>query len=187
MSKLAKKPIQIAEGVELKTSEGVLEFSGKEGKLAVKLPSFVSVALKDRQLFLKVTSQNKQSRANIGTAVALIKNAIVGVSQGFQKILELEGIGFRAAMEGGNLVLNVGFSHPVKYVVPAGIKIAVEKNTIKVNGIDKALVGQVAANVRKIWPPEPYQGKGIRYRGEVVRRKAGKRVAGAGAGIGGAA
>lgn len=186
MSKLAKKPIPIPNGVEAKLIDGVLEFSGKEGKLTIKIPDFVSVDLKDGQLFLKLTNRNKQSRANIGTAAALIKNAINGVSQGFQKTLGLEGIGFRATLEGNSLILNVGFSHPVKYTPPAGIKITVEKNTvIKVSGIDKALVGQAAAEIRKIWPPEPYQGKGIRYQGEVIRRKAGKKVAGAG--IGGAA
>ena len=122
----------------------------------------------------------KQGKANWGTIFALIKNGIKGVSEGFAKNLELEGIGFKASIEGTNLLLNVGFTHPVKFTPPAGIKVVVEKGVIKISGVDKSLVGEVAAKIRKIYPPEPYKGKGIRYQGEVVRRKAGKKVAGAG-------
>lgn len=181
MSKLAKKPIAIPQGIEAKLNDGVLEFSGKEGKLAVKILPFISVELKDGQLTFKLQQATKQGRANLGTFAALSKNALKGVGEGFNKILELEGIGFKASMEGTNLILNVGFTHPVKYPSPAGIKIVVEKGVIKVSGLDRALVGQTAAQIRKVFPPEPYKGKGIRYRGEVVRRKAGKKVAGTGA------
>ena len=181
MSKLAKKPIIIPPGIEAKLNDGVLEFSGKEGKLTVKVLPFISAELKDGQLTFKLQQATKQGRANLGTVTSISKNAIKGVSEGFGKILELEGIGFKASMEGANLILNVGFTHPVKYVTPAGIKLAVEKGVIKVTGLDRALVGQTAAEIRKVFPPEPYKGKGIRYRGEVVRRKAGKKVAGTGA------
>lgn len=181
MSKLAKKPIAIPQGVEAKLNSGVLEFSGKEGKLVVKILPFILAELKDGQLTFKLQQATKQGRANWGTITSISKNAIKGVSEGFAKILELEGIGFKAAMEGASLVLNVGFTHPVKYPTPTGIKIVVEKGVIKVSGLDRALVGQTAAEIRKVFPPEPYKGKGIRYRGEVVRRKAGKKVAGTGA------
>ena len=181
MSKLARKPIPIPQGVEAKLSDGLFEFSGKEGKLTLKVPPFISGELKDGQLVFKLEKDTKQGRANWGTAAALTKNALKGVSEGFGKSLELEGIGFKASMEGANLVLNVGFTHPVKYVSPVGIKIAVEKGVIKISGPDRSLVGEVAAQIRKIYPPEPYKGKGIRNQGEVVRRKAGKKVAGTGA------
>lgn len=181
MSKLARKPIAILQGIEVKQIDGVLEFSGKNGKLAVKILPFTSVEIKDGQIFVKSDSDIKQAKANWGTMAALIKNSLKGVSEGFQKVLEMEGIGFKASMEGTNLVLNVGFTHPVKYTPPTSIKLTIEKGIIKVFGTDRSLVGEVAAQIRKIWPPEPYKGKGIRYQGEVVRRKAGKKVAGAGA------
>lgn len=181
MSKLAKKPVEIPQGTEVKLTDGVLEFSGKEGKLTVPVLPFINVEIKDGKITFGLQSGNKQGRANLGTMAALVKNAVQGVGGGFSKMLELEGIGFKASMEGQNLVLNVGFTHPVKYTSPAGIKISVEKGVIKIAGPSKALVGEVAAQIRKIWPPEPYKGKGIRYQGEVVRRKAGKKVAGTGA------
>lgn len=181
MSKLAKKPIIVTPGVEAKIVDGMFEFSGKEGKVSVKILPFISVELKDGQIVVKLDKEVKQGRANLGTMASLLKNAITGVSVGFAKVLELDGIGFKASMEGANLVLNVGFSHPVKYTTPAGVKIAVEKGTIKVNGADRALVGLVASQIRKVFPPEPYKGKGIHYQGEVIRRKAGKKVAGTGA------
>lgn len=170
----------IPQGVEVKITDGVLEFSGKEGKLTQQILPFTKVEMKENQITVNSEAEHKQARANWGTMAALIRTKIEGVLNGFGKVLELEGIGFRATLEGVNLKLNVGFSHPVNYNPPAGIKVAVEKNTIKISGADKALVGEVAAQIRKIWPPEPYQGKGIRYRGEVVRRKAGKKVAGTG-------
>ncbi|MBI2025067.1 MAG: 50S ribosomal protein L6, partial [Candidatus Harrisonbacteria bacterium] len=145
MSKLAKKPVLITEGVEVKQIDGVLEFSGKEGKLSIRVLPYVDVDIKDKNIFFKLEKTVKQGRANLGTMASLVKNAIAGVGGGFAKILVLEGIGFRASMDGANLVLNVGFSHPVKYVSPAGVKIVVEKNTIKITGPSKELVGQVAA------------------------------------------
>ncbi len=181
MSKLAKKPIVIGQGIEAKIADGVLEFSGKEGKLSVKILPYVAVELKDGQVTLKLEKDIKQGRANLGTMAALVKNAVAGVNAVFSKTLELAGIGFKASMEGANLVLNVGFTHPVKYTPPTGIKIVVEKGLIKVSGADRAMVGQAAAKIRKVFPPEPYKGKGIHYLGEVIRRKAGKKVAGASA------
>jgi large subunit ribosomal protein L6 len=179
MSRLAKKPIKIPAGVEIKIDGQFLIFKGKEGDLKIKLLEYLKTEIKNDEILFSATALHKQARANLGTIVSLVKNAILGVSQGFAKNLEIEGIGFRASMEGNNLILNVGFSHPVKIISPPKIKISVEKNSIKIFGADKALVGQITAQIKKIKPAEPYLGKGIRYRGEVIRRKAGKKAAGA--------
>lgn len=176
MSKLAKKPILIPEGIEVAKKDGILEFKSKTGALKVKILNFTEVEISDRQLSIKGLQTHKQAKANLGTMASLIKNALAGVQNGFTKVLELEGIGFRASMEGNTLTLSLGFSHPIKFVPPADVKITLEKNQIKVSGADKALVGQVAADIRKIKKPEPYKGTGIRYQGEVIRRKAGKKV-----------
>ncbi len=180
MSKIAKKPIVLTAGIKLEMKDNLLKFSGKEGNLDLPILDFINVEIKDNAIILTPLKEHKQARANWGTMAALIRNAIEGVSTGFTRTLEIEGIGFKAAMEGVNLTLNVGFTHPVKYQTPAGVKISIEKNIIKVFGINKNLVGQVAAQIRKIRKPEPYKGKGIHYTGEVVRRKVGKKVAGVG-------
>ncbi len=182
MSKIGKKPVAITGGVEVKIVDKKMEFKGKEGSLTLPILPYIKAEIKSgaegSELVFSKENDLKQARANWGTMASLAKNAVQGVSQGFSKILEIEGIGFKAAMQGNTLVLNVGFTHPIKMEVPAGIKILVEKNTIKISGFDKALVGETAANIRKVKKPEPYKGKGIRYQGEVVRRKAGKKVAG---------
>lgn len=180
MSKLAKKPIAIPEGVKVEVSGKEVKFAGKDANLALPVLDYTDVQIKDNQIFLSKKAGHKQAAANLGTMAALVKNALVGVSQGFSKSLEIEGIGFKAALEGKTLVVNAGFTHPVKFEAPGGVKVTVEKNIIKVSGIDKGLVGQVAAQIKKIRKPEPYKGKGIHYVGEVVRRKEGKKVAGAG-------
>mgnify|MGYP001611029405 CR=1 FL=1 len=186
MSKIGKKPIEIPKDVEvqIKPADGgtILAFKGKEGSMTLPLLPFISVDLKDGKLQFTAGKDHKQARSNWGTMASLARNAVEGVSKGFSKMLDIEGIGFRATIEGATLVLNVGFTHPVKFQPPAGVKVSVEKNAIKISGIDKNLVGEIASQIRRIKPPEPYQGKGIRYRGEVVRRKAGKKVAGTGAG-----
>ena len=178
MSKVGKKPIIIPQGVNVKVEDNMLQVQGKEGVLKLPVLSFTKVELKDNQLMVDVTSEEKQARANWGTMRALTQNAVSGVNEGFSKELEIRGVGFRAVMEGNNLVLNVGFSHTVKFEVPENIKIVVEKSNIKISGFDKHLVGQVAAKIRAIKKPEPYQGKGIRYKGEAVIRKEGKKAAG---------
>lgn len=181
MSKLAKKPLILPEGVTVKAIDGVLEFSGKDGKLSLKVIPHVKVEVSDKEM--KFTSENrtKQGRANLGTMASLCKNAVLGVSAGYAKVLVIDGIGYKAAVEGAGLTFNVGLTHPVKFLPPTGVKVTLEKNTIKVAGVDKFLVGEVAARIRKISPPEPYKGKGIHYQDEQVRRKAGKKVAGTGA------
>lgn len=180
MSKIGKKPIIITEGISAEIKDENLEIKGKGGVLKVRVLKYVKPEIKDGSLSFSIENDSKQTMANWGTMRSLAYNAVIGVSQGFEKILEIEGVGYRAAMEGNDLVLSVGFSHPVKFKPPEGIKISVEKNTIKVNGIDKALVGKTAAEIRAVKKPEPYKGKGIRYKGEVIRRKSGKKVAGAG-------
>ena len=180
MSKVGKKPIEIPQGVAVKVNDGnSIEFKGKDGTITLPVLPYTKIELKDNQIFVTSKGDESQSRANWGTMRALAQNAVSGVNGGFVKELEIQGVGYRVAMEGNNLVLSVGFSHPVKFQTPEGIKISIEKNFIKVFGINKNLVGQVAAKIRSIKKPEPYKGKGIRYRGEVVKLKAGKKVAGA--------
>ena len=177
MSKIGKKPIQIPSGVTVKMDDGVLRVSGPKGEITLPVLSTITADQKDNQLVFTTGQKTKQAFANWGTMRALARNAIVGVSEGFKKVLEIEGVGFRASLEGKTLVLNVGFSHPIKYEAPQGVAITAEKNVITVSGVDRQLVGQAAAQIREIKNPEPYKGKGIRYQGEVIRRKAGKKVA----------
>lgn len=180
MSKVGKKPIVIPKGVEVKRTDGVLEFKGKETVLVLNLLPDVEAKIEGDTLLITVTGNTLQSRANWGTMRSLAQNAVIGVSEGFKKVLELRGVGFRANLEGSVLVLNVGFSHTVRFEPPASVKIAIEKNNIvTVSGVDKALVGQAAAKIRSIKKPNPYRGTGIRYKDEVVKIKAGKKVAGA--------
>ncbi len=179
MSKIGSKPIAIPEGVTVELANGVFTVKGKLATLKVNELPYVKTEIKDGAINLTISATKSQARANWGTLGANLKNAIKGVTEGFIKSLEIQGIGFKAAMEGNNLSLNVGYSHPVKYTTPEGIKIVVEKAFVRISGSDKYLVGQTAAEIRKIKKPEPYQGKGIRYVGEQVRRKAGKKVAGA--------
>lgn len=156
-----------------------LQVKGKNDELSLKIIPGIGVEIKDKIIVLKVLDKSRQSRANWGTMRALLNNAIIGVSEGFLKILEIEGVGYRAAMEGDNLILSLGFSHPVKVTPQKGIKISINKNMIKISGIDKNLVGQVAADIRALKKPEPYKGKGIKYQGEIIRRKEGKKAAAA--------
>ena len=148
---------------------------GSKGELSRLLPEQIDAAVEDDQVVVTRTSDERQSRALHGLMRALIANMVVGVSEGYRKQLEIVGVGYRANMKGQSLELQVGFSHPVLVDAPDGVTIdAPDQTTVVVTGIDKELVGQVAANIRKIKPPEPYKGKGIRYTGEHVRRKAGK-------------
>ena len=178
MSKIGKKQIIIPDNVEVEISGGFLKFKGNKGTTNLKILPYIKTEIKDKSIFFTPENNSKQARANWGTIRSLAHNAIIGLTEGFGKVLEIEGIGYRANMEGNNLVLNLGLSHPIKINPPEGIKISVEKNVIKISGIDKALVGQIAAKIKAFKKPEPYKGKGIRYQGEIIRRKAGKKVAG---------
>ncbi len=180
MSKIGKKIIEIPQGVEIKQADGMLEFKGKGGTLSVAILPHITIKIEGTTLACDIgTSDDLQAKANWGTMRAIAQNAIIGVTEGFKKILEIPGVGFRANMEGQDLVLNVGFSHPVRFTTPVGAKITAEKNVITVSGVDKYLVGETAAKIRSIRKPEPYKGTGIKYKDEVIRRKAGKKVAGA--------
>ncbi|HEY4523653.1 MAG TPA: 50S ribosomal protein L6 [Candidatus Paceibacterota bacterium] len=179
MSKIGKQPVILPEGVSAKHDKGELLFHGPKGDLKVNVLPHVSVTLEGNEVKFSKTAESKQAYSNWGTLRSLVANAVMGVKDGFVKELEIEGVGFRASMDGKDLVLNIGYSHPVKVEALAGITFSVEKNKITVSGFDKYLVGQMAAKVRSLKKPEPYKGKGIRYKGEVIRRKSGKKVAGA--------
>ncbi len=176
MSRVGKKPIPIPAGVEIKVEGGEIWVKGPKGEIKKALRPEIKVEVKEKEILVSMAKETKQTQAFWGLTRALIANLIEGVTSGFEKQLEIQGVGYRAALEGEELVLQVGFSHPVKMSLPEGIKVLVEKNIITVSGIDKELVGQTAANIRKIKKPEPYKGKGIRYLGEEVRRKVGKKV-----------
>ena len=181
MSRIGRLPIDIPTGVQVNLSGSLVSVKGPKGEMKREFPGSVGIQLEGNQLSFTRSSENPADRAMHGTARAVVANMIHGVSKGFEVILEVEGVGYRAEMDGKNLALFVGYSHPVKMEPPAGISFEADAKTrqIKVLGFDKELVGQIAANIRKVRPPEPYHGKGIRYRGERVRRKAGKAGKGA--------
>ena len=178
MSRIGKQPVALPAGVSARVADGVVTLKGPKGELALTAPETVAVALEGAVLNVVRKGDDKQSRADHGTIRALLQNMVVGVKDGYSRELEIQGVGFRASIAGKQLTMNVGYSHPVEYVVPAGVAVAVVDGTqIKVSGIDKQLVGQVSARIRSFRPPEPYKGKGVRYKDERVRRKAGKTVA----------
>ncbi len=175
MSRLGKQPIIIPKGVEVSISVGAVQFKGPKGTMQQKIPAAVKVAQEADKLIVTVPDVNSATdRALWGLSRQLLANAVRGVTQGFVKQLEINGVGFRAQTEGNKLILNVGLSHAVDFPLPQGIIAKVEKNLITLEGIDKQLVGEVAAQLRNVKPPEPYKGKGIKYFDEVIRRKAGK-------------
>ncbi|MCX6813867.1 MAG: 50S ribosomal protein L6 [Candidatus Azambacteria bacterium] len=178
MSKIGKKPIEIPEGVTITVEEQMVRVKGHKGELSFKLPKEVELKLNGKQLLVLPVGKSKKTSALWGTIRAVVANMVIGVEKGFEKKLEIEGVGFKAQLQGNDLILNLGFSHPVIFKPPEGVKVSVEKNTIIVSGISLELVGQTAANIRALKKPEPYKGKGIHYVGEVIRRKAGKKVAG---------
>jgi large subunit ribosomal protein L6 len=178
MSRIGKKPIVLPSGVKLALGgAGEVTVTGPKGSLSWQLPKGVSANVQDSTVVVERASESREDRAKHGLSRALINNMVVGVSAGFQRDLEIHGVGFKAAVKGKQLDLSLGFSHPVLFDIPEGIKITVAENTkVKVEGIDRQLVGQVAANIRGFYPPEPYKGKGVRYAGEAIQRKEGKTV-----------
>lgn len=181
MSRVGKKPIEIPGAVEVKIDGPKVIVKGPKGELQREVRPEVRVETKEGKIFVSPVKETKQTKAFWGLTRTLIFNMLKGVTEGYEKKLEIQGVGYRANLEGEDLVLQVGFSHPVKIKKPEGIEFSVEKNIITVFGINKELVGQTTAKIRKIRPPEPYKGKGIRYFGEQVKRKAGKKVVTAGA------
>jgi large subunit ribosomal protein L6 len=177
MSRLGKIPVTIPSGVEVSFTDGVMTVKGSKGTLTQPMKNDVTVTVDNGEIAFAPANDSKDARALWGTYAALARNLITGVTEGFEKKLEIEGVGYRAEAAGNKLTINVGFSHPVIMEVPEGLAVAVEKNVITVTGIDKEAVGQFAANVRKVKKPEPYKGKGIRYQGEYIIRKQGKKAA----------
>ena len=176
MSRVGKYPVEIPAGVQVAIASGVLTAKGKLGEMAMPLTDLVETTVEGNRVSVKPKTTQAQARMMWGTTRALIASMVKGVSTGFEKSLEITGTGYRAAVAGGNLELNLGFSHPVVYPIPPGIRITCERPTaIKVAGIDKRQVGQVAAEIRSFRPPEPYKGKGARYTDETIRRKEGKK------------
>jgi len=176
MSRIGKKPIEIPQGVEVKTEDQKVIVKGPKGKLTQVIRPEIKVLVKEGKIFVSPQKKTKETKALWGLTRALLANLIQGVTEGFEKKLEIRGVGYRVNLEGEDLVLQVGFSQPVKIKKPEGITFAVEKNIISVSGIDKQLVGETTAKIRQVRPPGPYKGKGIRYLGEVVRKKEGKKV-----------
>jgi len=174
MSNIGKKPIEIKEGVNVLIQEGRIKIKGPKGELEALIPAGIYVEEKEGKLFVKKTDNSRELNKFHGLARSLIYNLVKGVTEGFEKTLELSGVGFRARVEGDNLVLNVGYSHPVYIKAPPGISFSVKENKITVSGIDKTLVGDIAEKIKKTRIPDPYKGKGIKYAGEVLRKKAGK-------------
>ena len=175
MSRIGRMPIPVPSGVTIKIDGSVVSVKGPKGELSREIPKAITVEEKDGVLHVTRPSDEKEHRALHGLSRTLVANMVTGVSEGFTKTLEINGVGYRAAKQGNKLALTLGFSHPVEMEAPAGITIEVPApNKIVVSGADKEVVGAVAADIRKWRKPEPYKGKGIRYEGEVVRRKAGK-------------
>lgn len=177
MSRIGKKPILIPENVEVKVDGQIVRIKGPKGELSQEIRPEIRVEIKEGKIFVLPQIESKQTKAFWGLFRALLANMIKGVTQGFEKKLQIEGIGYRAKIEQEDIILQMGYTHPVKIKKPEGIDFLVEKNIITVSGIDKTLVGLIAAKIRKVRVPEPYKGKGIRYAGEIIRRKQGKKAA----------
>jgi large subunit ribosomal protein L6 len=177
MSRIGKKPIKIPEGVEIKIEKEEIFVKGPKGELSFTISPDVDVKIEEKEITVSEKKETKKSRAMWGTTRALISNMVEGVSVGYTKELQVKGVGYRAEMKGETLVLKVGFSHLVEIEKIEGVSFSVNKDIISVSGIKKDLVGRVAAEVRKVRPPEPYKGKGIRYKDEVIILKEGKKSA----------
>ena len=174
MSRVGKKPIPVPEKTKVTFTDRVFTAEGAMGKLSRSIHPDVELDIKDNQILLSIRRNDKKTKAQWGTARAIVANMVTGVSVGFQRVLEINGIGYRAEVKGNSVDLSLGFSHPVVYELPEGISAQVEKNTIRLSGIDKEKLGFAAASIRKFRPPEPYKGKGVKYAEEHIIRKAGK-------------
>lgn len=178
MSRIGKMPIDIPDGVDVQIKERELCVSGTKGKLAMPLPAGFDVDVKDKKIFIAPKVATDESNALHGLYRTMIANMVIGVTKGYAKQLEIQGVGFKAAVQGRKMVLNLGFSHPIEMAVPEGIEVKVADSVnISVAGPDKQLVGDFSARIKALFPAEPYKGKGVRFKGEYVRRKVGKTVA----------
>jgi large subunit ribosomal protein L6 len=175
MSRVGRKVIPVPKDVKIQIKDGTVEVQGPKGKLSTPVPPGISFSLQGAELTCLRTNDERQQRAFHGLARALASNAVKGVTEGFSKELDIVGVGYKAAVEGNKVVFSLGYSHPVVFPIPEGIKVAVDKQTrVTVSGIDRQRVGQVAAEIRGLRKPDPYKQKGIRYVGEVLKKKAGK-------------
>jgi large subunit ribosomal protein L6 len=181
MSRVGKRPVAIPDGVTVSVSGDTVSVKGPKGQLSERVPAAIAVAVEGGEVQVTRPDDRKSTRALHGLARALVANMVTGVTSQFSKELEIQGVGYRAEVQGKKLVLSVGYSHSVEMPVPEGIKVSVDRNVVvKIEGSDRQQVGQFAANIRSVRPPEPYKGKGIRYMGEHVRRKVGKAATGGG-------
>ena len=175
MSRIGKKPIPIPSGVKIQVSDGAVEVQGPKGKLRQAHPAGIVFALEDGHLVAKLETDDPQLGKFHGLARSLVANAVLGVTDGFKKELDIVGVGYRAEVKGKQVQFALGYSHPVVFDIPTGIDVAIDKQThVTVTGIDRQLVGQVAADIRRLRKPDPYKQKGVRYTGEVLKKKAGK-------------
>ena len=175
MSRIGKKPITIPKGVTVKLADGAVEVQGPKGKLRQAYPAGINFELAEGQLVAKTKTEDPQLGKFHGLARSLVANAVAGVIDGYKKQLDIVGVGYRAELKGKQVVFALGYSHAVVFDIPAGIDVAIDKQThITVTGVDRQLVGQVAANIRRLRKPDPYKQKGVRYTGEVLKKKAGK-------------
>ena len=178
MSRIGNRKIVIPEGVSVELNDNIVKVTGKLGELSLELPNVIKMEIKDNEITLARINEIKTTKAMHGTTNANITNMIKGVTEGYKKNLEIIGVGYRFNLQGNKLVISAGYSHPVEMEIPAGLKLELISNTeISVFGISKELVGEFAANIRKVRQPEPYKGKGIRYKDEYIRRKEGKKAA----------
>lgn len=177
MSRLGKRPVLLKDSIKVEIQKQQVTLQGPKGSLSLRIPAGIQIEQKERQLTLQRDSDSKTARALHGTVRSLLGNMVQGVTEGFKRELEIEGVGFRAQVQGKTLILQLGFSHPIEFPIPDDVKIqAPAQNRIVIEGADKARVGEMASKIRSFFPPEPYKGKGIRYAGEIIRRKAGKTV-----------
>jgi large subunit ribosomal protein L6 len=182
VSRIGRKPVPVVKGVKIEKKDGRLKIVGPKGELSASIPATISVEVKDDNVIITRSSDEKFQKALHGTWRAHINNMVKGVSEGFQKKLEIVGVGYKAELKGKKIQFALGYSHPILFDPPPGIKVEVPIPTnVLISGIDRQLVGQVAAKLRSFRPPEPYKGKGVKYEGEYIRRKAGKAAATAGA------
>jgi large subunit ribosomal protein L6 len=174
MSRVGKKPIALSDKIKVSYTDRILTVTGEKGTLSRTIHPAVDLNVENDSLSVTISTTDKKTRSLWGMTRALVANMVTGVSQGFERALEINGIGYRAELKGNALELNLGYSHPINFPLPDGISASVEKNVIKLSGIDKDLLGYTASTIRNFRPPEPYKGKGVKYAEEYVQRKAGK-------------
>lgn len=175
MSRVGKKPIPIPDGVNLTLKDEILTVQGGKGMLSRSIHPLIKLDIQGKEAFVKPANEDRKGRALQGLTRSLIANMVTGVDKGFERVLEIQGIGYRAELKGTSLVLNIGYSHPVEFDLPEGVSASLDKNNvIRLSSIDKELLGRTAATIRQFKPPEPYKGKGIKYSNEYIKRKAGK-------------